>query len=102
MTTTPNTPAELLAMANNQPETPYDRDVVVAAMEALSPDNGGNLGDLQAVAEICLSILKASAKDEMNDDEDPEFAEIMTEVYSDLKIAETFLERAPFIAINND
>lgn len=100
MTATPSTPAELFAM-NDKPETPYDRPVVEAAMKALSPDNGGTLGDLQAVAEICISILKSAAKEDSNDD-DKEWAEISAQMHDDLRIAETFLEKVAYIHMNDE
>ena len=100
MTRTPNTAAELIALNNQEPATPYDRPQVEAAMQALSPVNGGNLGDLQAVAELCISILKDCAKADSEDLDDPEFAEMACKFHTDLCAAEALLDRVAYIAIN--
>ena len=88
---------------NEQPQTPYQRTPVQEAMEALSPDNGGNLGDLQAVAEICIEILKQCAKDhsEEEHDDDCDFAEAAAQFHVDLCAAEALLERVGYIDMNN-
>ena len=101
MNNTPNTVSELLAI--NEPEkNAYDREAVGIAMDALLPENGGNLGDVQAVAELCLHILQSCAADEAANDEDPEWRKLMTEVNCNLKIAQGFLEKSPFIAMNEE
>ena len=99
--TIPNTPAELLNL-NEQPRTPYNRPQVEAAMELLQPSNGANLGDLQAMAEICISIMKDVAQADSEDDSDAEWQQIASETLCNLKIAETFLEKSPYIAMNDD
>ena len=100
MTCTPNTAAELIALNSKESTGPFDRPQVEAAMKALSPANGGNLGDLQAVAELCLSILKDCAKADSEDLEDPEFAEVAAEFHTSLCAAEALLDRVGYIAIN--
>ena len=103
MNVTPNTVNELLSI-NEQPDpnSAFEREPVKAAMDALLPENGGNLGDLQAVAELCLDILKSCAEDDAANDEDKEWRQIMSETVCNLKIAETFLEKSPFIAMNDE
>ena len=103
MTTTPNTPAQLVAM-NGQPQTPYQRTPVQQAMDALSPDNGGNLGDLQAVAEICIQILKDCAKSHSEEEHDDEcsFPEAAAQFHVDLCAAEALLERVGYIGMNDE
>ena len=102
MTTTPNSPAELVAM-NDEPSCPYERSAVQAAMEALSPDQA-NLGDIQAVAEICISILKDCAKEhsEEEHEEGCDFPAIAGKMYHDLCGAEALLERCGYIAMNDE
>ena len=104
MTTTPNTAAELIALNNQEPVNPYTRAQVEAAMQALAPENGGNLGDLQAVAEICLDILINCATQHVEEykTEDPEFAQGVAEDLCRLKVANDMLEGCAYIHMNDD
>ncbi len=70
----PNTPAELAAMNEDcGGSNVYFNDLVREAMQVISPDNGGTLAHVQAVAEICISALRdiyeISARDESLDDD---------------------------------
>ena len=103
MTDTPNTVSELLSINEaSKDDNPYDRAPVNAAMDALLPINGGNLGDIQAVAELCLHILQSCAEDDAAEDDDQEWRQIMAETNCNLKIAQGFLEKSPYIAMNDE
>lgn len=88
---------------NKEDPNPFLRAQVQAAMAAISPSAGGHLGDVQAVAEICLHILRVNAAEEIEaNQDDVEWVEIMTDTSEDLRIAETFLEKAPYIGMHCD
>ena len=100
---TPNTVSELLAINEDQVDvTAYERPQVKEAMDVLLPENGGNLGDVQAVAELCMHILQQCAEDYAVNDEDEEWRRIMAETNCNLKIAQGFLEKSPFIGMNEE
>ena len=83
--------------------SPYTRPAVKAAMLALDPANGGNLGDLQAVAEICLDILMSCASEHIEEykTEDPEFSQGAAEDLCRLKVANDLLEGCAYIHMND-
>ena len=102
MTRTPDTPAELAAMAT-EPATPYNRPVVEEAMAALDPDNGANAGDLQAVAERCIDLLKCIAANDLErHSKHCDVVPVIREALWNLEASERFLEECPFICMNDN
>ena len=100
MTDTPNTPQELVDMNERDFFDPYKRPAVLAAMKCLQPSEA-NLGDLQAVAEICIEILKDCAKDHAEDSDNTEFACCAQSAHTNLLAAEALIERVGYIHMNN-
>ena len=100
MTDTPNTPKELVDMNDPAPFDPYRRPAVLAAMHCLQPSEA-NLGDLQAVAEICIEILKDCAKDHAESSDNTEFACCARACHTNLVAAEALMERVKYIQMNN-
>ena len=94
MTQTPNTPAELVALQRKDP--------IQAAMSALSPGAGGNLGHIQVVAQICIEIMQEAATDFAQDEDCADCAERFRLTAAELTAALALVERAPFHAINED
>ena len=89
---TPNTPAELAAMSENpKDKSPYRDPLVMKAMDCIDPGKGGNLGHVQAVAEVCLEVLRAQysavASNPKNHPEDREQAQRMAVMLSAAEIA---------------
>ena len=74
-------------------EGPYDRPAVRKAMAALDP-SVAEIGDVQAVAELCVANLVATLELMIEDvPSDPVFVRALR----DLQIAEELLERMCFM-----
>ena len=100
--TTPNTVSELVAR-NEQPECPYCRPVVRETMDFLTEDERTNAGDIQAVAELCIDLLKTIAAGDLErHHEHCEVADLIKEALRNIEAAEHFIEKAPFINMNAD
>lgn len=83
---------------------PYETEAVAKAMTALSPKAGGTISDVQAVTEMCLSILTDFSKRESEEglEDDPEYGQMMAELTCKLKVAAELLEAAPYLEVEFD
>ena len=96
MTTTPNTPAELVALRDN-PKDCYSTKWVNNAMAALHPSTGASAGDAQATIECLIERLKDWLASEIKSAEaDGECSCWMQKCFRDLSMAETLIEDLPF------
>ena len=95
---TPNTPAELAAMANGESTSPYQDFRVIAAMEAISPSKGCSLAHVQALAEICISTLRENYDQMFEASDDEEQRAYYSAMIMSLMGAEALVERANFIS----
>ena len=100
MTSTPNTPAELAALAQ-EPNTPYNRPAVRAAMDCLIENDESNAGDFQAVAELCIDFLKNVAYSDLERHADHCcVTPVIRKAIFNIEAAEEFLQRVPIIGMN--
>ena len=96
---TPNTPAELAAMASDKPKNPYRDPQVLAALQAVSP-NKCSLAHLQALTELCISSLRHNCeamKAAFDGDLNPEEELYYDNMIHSLDGAEALIERCDFI-----
>ena len=94
---TPNTPAELAAMANGESTSPYQDFRVIAAMEAISPSKGCSLAHVQALAEICISTLRDNYEQMSVRTKDDAEREYYNAMVTSLLGAEALVERSTFV-----
>ena len=100
--TIPNTPAELIAANNQPPSTPYNRPAVQAVMDLLYKDPESNVGDFQAVAELCIDFLKEVVSNDLERHAEHCCAvKVIKEALHNLEAAEHFLEQVPLISMND-
>ena len=87
---------------SDKPSNPYESPAVAKAMAAISPESGGRISDVQAVAELCLSILTDFSDREAKDglEGDPEYGQLMAEVTCKLKVAAELVEAAPYLSVD--
>ena len=95
---TPNTPAELAAMASEKPTSPYADPRVQAAMKSIAPCEGCGLAHVQALAEICISTLRTSYEEMLDATNDEEQRAYCSAMIMSLLGAEALVERSNFIS----
>jgi len=94
----------VIPFVRNEVTNPFETKAVAAAMTALNPNNGGTIGDVQAVAELCLDLLADFTAREVEESkgDDAEYSQLMGEVLCRLKVAIDMVESAPFMEVEFD